>query len=392
MFRLIPKLHSMDFNKNIEKYKFNPNSTSNSLNKKFFQSNDFYRFNEVIEGGENKIKNTRRLPPVYYYKKVTTPYKYNISSVPEYLIRTNEEKRFMEKLYKSLSNEKTKKPLRDLLNNTLKTNKEKKDYYKPKYIDIHKLLKFKPIIYDKLADPLNRNKTLSKEKENPSTESNIFFNSCPNDENKTTIENYNYINNEDNSRNKSKTINIEKKDRKNKEHKEQVLFKYKISDIFNLKKEPINLNKSAEKYLFRKNDSYSTPKANNTNTIREDKREIKFYNSSESGSDWIPNKKNQKKMGTNSSVSYNIICPNRKGNKFIRPSELNKNNLYNESTAFHRVKSISEFIDLTRVSATNTLGCFNRNCRIPDFKIHNSIGTNQLDAFHINRNLLPKPI
>ena len=66
--------------------------------------------------------------------------------------------------------------------------------------------------------------------------------------------------------------------------------------------------------------------------------------------------------------------------------------MYNESPAFRRVKSISEFIDLTRVSATNTLGCFNRNMKIPNFKFNNSVATDQLDAFHINRNLLEKAI
>ena len=98
-------------------------------------------------------------------------------------------------------------------------------------------------------------------------------------------------------------------------------------------------------------------------------------------------------MGTNSSVAYNILCPNYAGsNRFITPTELNKDNLYNESPAFRRVKSISEFIDLTRVSATNTLGCFDRNMKIPNFRFNNNIGTNQLDAYHINKDLIEKPI
>ena len=154
------------------------------------------------------------------------------------------------------------------------------------------------------------------------------------------------------------------------------------------------MKKSAEKYLLRNYTTDISPDwKNNTSKIPTEKNQKIFYTSSVSESDWIPNKINQKKMGTNSSVSYNILCPAKKGaNKFINASELNKNNLYNESTAFHRVKSISEFIDLTRVSATNTLGCFNRSSTLPNFKIYNNIGTNQLDAFHINRNLLKKPI
>ena len=98
-------------------------------------------------------------------------------------------------------------------------------------------------------------------------------------------------------------------------------------------------------------------------------------------------------MNSFSSVSYNILSPLYKGyNKFVSPSELNKNNLYNESPAFHRTKSISEFIDLTRVSASNTLNCFNRKNKIPNFKLRNNVATNQADEYHINRDLIEKPI
>ena len=182
-------------------------------------------------------------------------------------------------------------------------------------------------------------------------------------------------------------------------NEEQIRYKYKLSDIFNCRNEPVFTNKSAEKHLFKnkntKNSFNNTcPNMNfNGKQVEENKKENKFYTSSESKSDWIPNKINKKKMGTSSSVAYNILCPMYKGaNRFITASELNKNNLFNESPAYHRVKSISEFIDLTRVSATNTLGCFDRNMQIPNFRFKNSIGTNQLDAYHINKDLIEKPI
>ena len=109
--------------------------------------------------------------------------------------------------------------------------------------------------------------------------------------------------------------------------------------------------------------------------------------------DWIPNKINQKKMGTNSSVEYNIITPMYKGsNRFITATELNKDNFYNENPSFRRIKSISEFIDLTRVSATNTLQCFNRKNKIPNFKFKNMVATDQADEFYTNRNLIEKSI
>ena len=59
-----------------------------------------------------------------------------------------------------------------------------------------------------------------------------------------------------------------------------------------------------------------------------------------------------------------------------------------------RLKSISEFIDLTRVSATNTLNCFNRNRKnkLPNFKFRGSVATNQSDEYHINRDIIERPI
>ncbi len=80
-------------------------------------------------------------------------------------------------------------------------------------------------------------------------------------------------------------------------------------------------------------------------------------------------------------------------NKFITASELNKNNLYNESPAFHKVKSISEFVDLTRVSSRNNLDAYNKDKikKYPNFKFQGSIATDQLNAYHINRDLIPNP-
>ena len=181
-----------------------------------------------------------------------------------------------------------------------------------------------------------------------------------------------------NEENKEKEKIIENKDEISYEN--QIKYKYKISDIYNERKEKVITDKSAEKYLFKNQEK------NNNN-------ENNFYNTSKSKSDWIPNRTIGTKMNSFSSVSYNILSPLYKGyNKFVSPSELNKNNLYNESPAFHRTKSISEFIDLTRVSASNTLNCFNRKNKIPNFKLRNSVATNQADEYHINRDLIEKPI
>ena len=391
--------HSMDFNKNFQKNKFNQASTSRIINQVEDKASQYNNYNENLRN--NTLNRNKKFPPIYFYKKISIPYKYNISSVPEYLIKTNEEKRFINKLYKSLTNEKDRNTLKDLLYKNKKKINFRKDNYKPKYIDVQKLLKYRPSLYTKFSDPLGRNaQVLNKinnseaQKENIFNENNNIVNSYPNKENIL-------INKEKNENENDNIIINEKKIKKINEEltkEKQIKYRYNLSDIFNLRKEPIFLNKSAEKYLFKNfsnlNDFSNTcPNKTYTNEIYEKKEENKFYTSSESKSDWIPNKINNNKMGTNSSVSYNILCPSYAGtNRFINAKELNKNNLFNESTAFHRVKSISEFIDLTRVTATNTLGCFNRRTEMPNFRFNNNICTNQLDAYHINRNIIEKPI
>ena len=398
-------MHSMNINKNIQKYKFNPNVIPKIIRP---VENKTIEYNEKFRSKLFNKKN--KFPLIYFYKKINIPYKYNITSVPEYLIRTDEEKRFMDKLYKSLTNEKDRNTLKDLLNKNKRKVNFRKDYYKPKYMDVQSLLKYRPNLYSKLADPLGRNtQILVATKNNTEREQDNIFNEDKNISDNPQNNNTNKIkqekNENENIKNDSENDNIMGDENKtikiNKElsKEEQIKYKYNLSDIFNLRKEKIFLNKSAEKYLFKKTSNYSNdfiisnPNKTYSNNIYKANEENKFYTSSESKSDWIPNKRNNNKMGTNSSVSYNILCPTYAGtSRFITAKELNKNNLFNESSAFHKVKSISEFIDLTRVSATNTLGCFNRTIQIPNFKLNNSLCTNQLDAYHINRNLIEKPI
>ena len=385
MFKLQRKFQSMDINKNTEKYKFNPGySTFNSYNEK-----------PISNIRESSYNRTNKFQPLYFYRKVNTPYKYSITSVPKYLIKTNEEKRFMDKLYKSL-NEKDKNILNDFLN-----KKKSKDNFKPQYIEVQKLLNYKPKLFS------NVNDHMMLKKNNDLNNNQAYFDYKNQNKNKCNNENdlnVNHINNDDAGL-ENKEID-EKEKLKNSDGKnvinndeiseeEQIKYKYKLSDIFNLRREPVFTNKSAEKHLFKKNKNNIFINTCPNFSIKNEKeeKENKFYTSSESKSDWIPNKINKKKMGTNSSVAYNILCPMYSGtNRFITATELNKNNLYNESPAYRRVKSISEFIDLTRVSATNTLGCFERNMKIPNFRFNNNIGTNQLNAYHINKDLIEKPI
>ena len=408
MFKLQSKLQSMDVNKNTERYKFHHGhrafmNSKNKINKTF----DLKTFepSQKIDLRQNLFERKNKISPIYFYRKVNTPYKYSMTSVPEYLIKTNEEKNFVDKLYQSITDEAEK----NLLNNLINKKKlySRKDFYKPQILEVQNLLHYKTNFY---SNPFNldtkdtqfqkkqRNNSLGLNepekyktiKADDDKYKNLVINTCP------TIENNSIFIDKDK---KNNTIQNRIKEEISKDN--QIKFKYKLSDVFNLRKEPVFTNKSAEKYLFNRIKKLNTDNnflntCPNMNAIKkEEKEENKFYISSESKSDWIPNKLNNKKMGTHSSVAYNILSPLFKGeNRFITATELNKNNLYNESPTFHRVKSISEFIDLTRVSATNTLECFNRNVnkKIPDFKFKASVATNQSDEYHINRDLIEKPI
>ena len=404
MFKLGSKFPPLGVNKNLETAKFYPGHRAfindrNRINKTFDKK--AYNENKKINSKESFMNNMNKFTPVYFFRKVNSPYKYKMTSVPEYLIKTNEEKHFVDKLYHSLRDESDK----DLLNKLIKKRKLKSrmDVYKPQTLDYQNILQYKPQLFNcQLKSDFKENEYFLKD-------SNYLPEEKKN--NKTIIEDETEKNNNlkldkcSSPERTSKTIqiheNIDKKKNNNRIDTEiskdtQVKYKYKLSDIFNLRKEPVFTNKSAEKYLYKESKNQidfmnTCPNRNDNNDIEENQN--KFFTSSESKSDWIPNKKNYKKMGTYSSVAYNVLSPMYQGsNRFITATELNKDNLYNESTTFHRVKSISEFIDLTRVSATNTLGCFDRNRKMPNFKFRSSVATNQSDEYYINRDLIDKPI
>ena len=324
--------------------------------------NDFPLERDVhqFKVNENTFYNKKFIPPIYFYSKVQSRYKYNMTSIPEYLLKTNDEKNFMDKLETYMKNENDKKILNELILNKEKESKIK-DRYKPDVLDVQTILKYRPNLY------LNSLKLGKKSTSNlDDSNNNKVVNLQKNKEEGKSEEIYN-LNNKNNE-NEIKQLSNE----------DQVRYKYQISDIYNERNEKVLTNKSAEKYLFKNKSGIDQT----------------FYTSSKSKSDWIPNRNFETKMNSFSSVSYNILSPMCKGfNKFITPTELNKNNLYNESPAFHKVKSISEFIDLTRVSSRNNLDIYfkNKKHKQPNFKFKGSIATDHLNAFHINRDLIPNP-
>ena len=351
-------------------------------NTKRSNENKIFNENSKMNFKENTFYRLKQIPPVYFYRKIQTPYKYNISSVPEYLIKTDEEKHFMDKLNQLMTNEEDRKIFNNLIKKKEKERKFK-DRYKPSFLNIPNILKYKPNLYSNSFNFDKRSKSVIP-KDNLYFRDNIIEEKekSENDEkDDNNIIKNEQLKQEENNDIKGDNMNNKGNIKDEISEEEQIKYKYKISDIHNLRNEKVITNKSAEKYLFKEIEN-----KNNNND---------FYISSKSQSDWIPNRTMGTKMNSFSSVSYNILSPLHKGfNKFISPTELNKNNLYNESTAFHRVKSISEFIDLTRVSATNTLNCFNRNRKnkLPNFKFRGSVATNQSDEYHINRDIIERPI
>ena len=397
MFKLKINLNAKNNNNNTDRYKFHPGhrafiNSENRINKSF----DKYSMRE-----NNKTK-MDRIPPLFFYRKISSPYKYSMTSVPGYLIKTNEEKHFMNKLYESLTDENDKNLFNNLINK--KKINSHRDYYKPEFVDVQNILDYKPNIYlnqfnrqlkyksiplkDSNSNYISKNEENKKIIKLDENLKDLSLNTCPKIENNPLKLQKNELDDKSKiEKGKVNTYNEISKDN-------QIKYKYKLSDVFNLRQEPIFLNKSAEKYFFKetKNQNLNNSQNINNNNKRYNNN---FYISSESKSDWIPNKLNNKKMGTYSSVSYNILSPMFKGsNRFINATELNKGNLYNESPEYHRVKSISEIVDLTRVSATNTLDCFNKKFyeKIPNFNFRNSVATNQLDEYRINKDLIEKPI
>ena len=95
MFKLQNKLQSMDVNKNTERYKFNPGHRG-FVNSKYRINKAFDKYanteNRKLNIRDSLYNKMNRIPPVFFYRKVSNPYKYSMTAVPEYLIKTNEEK------------------------------------------------------------------------------------------------------------------------------------------------------------------------------------------------------------------------------------------------------------------------------------------------------------
>ena len=130
------KIQDMNRNNNSERYIFHPRSrlsktlhgsfsgliSSRENNNKQIMYGNNYNENTKINFKEDAFYRLKQVPPVYFYRKIHSPYKYNILSVPEYLVKTNEERHFMDKLNQLIINDSDRKTLNNLIINNLKTD------------------------------------------------------------------------------------------------------------------------------------------------------------------------------------------------------------------------------------------------------------------------------
>ena len=198
--------NSIKYNKNKDNYIFHPrnslfhnmakiqssqsaqnifNSRENIFNSYFDNSLDKKDIRK-LNPGENTFYNKRLFPPIYFYRKVQCPYKYNITSIPEYLIKTNEEKNFMDKLESHMKDKNDKKKFNELIQKRKKEIKIK-DRYKPEILDVQTILKYRPNLFNSLKFSKKHNSDINDD--SPKKTVNI---NNDKEENKEEINNKNY--------------------------------------------------------------------------------------------------------------------------------------------------------------------------------------------------------
>ena len=240
-------------------------------------------------------------------------------------------------------------------NNLLETTKTRKknDIYLPKgYLNYEKFIINPKLFKQKISnDPLiSRLPDINlKEIIKKSNETDIFYIKTPsNKDNINIIKTSNYPNN-------------------------------MSSDIFNIKNDKISILKSGEKYLFNK------PK-------------ISYTVSNESKSFWEPNPKIPT-LFNHTSKEYNIIIPNVKNTSKTKKNIIDycdskRNiNIVNDYNPIYLQKSLSEYENVTRVSAPNVnlnyMENYNKNKDV--FYRKNELGACFNDSHNTYKNLCQRP-
>ena len=342
-----------------------------------------FSFTKYFETTENRLK---QKPPIYYIRKIPKPYKYDISSIPQgYSNKITTEDMFNNRLIDFINKEcKGKFNIIDVINSS------SQDKYKPKgYVFRDFLIKNAKFIHQPNILSSNHGKKLKKmlnydEIKKKSHSTQIKFDITEN------IKSESNTNDEDNNENNkdNKNDNEEKKQKENISEKnkfymtqypkltkrQEELFKYKVSDIFNLKEDEIFKKKSGEKNLFKQRNK------------TEGNILDKVYMTNKSNSNWAPKKPKKLNHIGYSSEEFNIIVPNCKS------TSKTKKEIENFLKCNNRVKSMSEFIDLCRVSATNKSENYEKlmNQTSTCFRKKNGIGADYLNMFSTYKDAIPR--
>jgi hypothetical protein len=166
--------------------------------------------------------------------------------------------------------------------------------------------------------------------------------------------------------------------------------RYTDSDILNMKNDSHILKRSSETYALKQRNNKRSQHVLTTTT--------------ESQSDWIPKQLQRLSLMNHTSVKYNVISPSHKSNSLTKDAikrslSSNGNNNGDGSSSndmlFYKVNSVSEFVDLTRVSAPNLNKAYTHSLRecggVSPFARTNEVGTTYQDMHHTYRELFKKP-
>ena len=255
---------------------------------------------KIYENSDLRLNNS---PPVIYYRKVTNPYKYkmdNDSSSHTNPITT--EKLFSNRIKSIISKSHNGKlTLEEILK---KNDIKNKDHFKPNGYIFYDYLRKHPYL-----------------KPNDLIRTNIFHSIY----NKKDDYFDDYDEKYEKKEEKIKYDKISEKD--------SILYKYQLSDPFNLRDDKVFKNKSGELYLLKEKQ-----KKNKENFDLKDNDLL---------NEWIPKYPNRRNFVGYTSVKFNILNP---GTKSIFKT---KDEIELGFKPSNKTKSISEFLELSRVNAPN---------------------------------------
>jgi hypothetical protein len=255
---------------------------------------------KIYENSDLRLNNR---PPVIYYRKVTNPYKYkmdNDSSSHTNPITT--EKLFSNRIKSIISKSHNGKlTLEEILK---KNDIKNKDHFKPNGYIFYDYLRKHPYL-----------------KPNDLIRTNIFHSIY----NKKDDYFDDYDEKYEKKEEKIKYDKISEKD--------SILYKYQLSDPFNLRDDKVFKNKSGELYLLKEKQ--------NKNKENFDLKDNDLLN------EWIPKYPNRRNFVGYTSVKFNILNP---GTKSIFKT---KDEIELGFKPSNKTKSISEFLELSRVNAPN---------------------------------------